>query len=92
MDGGTGVVFGVERVGARRVYACTSIESGVEGKVERIPRWNMEGTRDAFKHDESVIHRSRRSEGAVPADARGGGYYKVTGIRSRRSLTPTHSL
>jgi hypothetical protein len=42
-------MFGVEWVGARRVYACTSIESRVGGQVERIPRWNMEGTRDAFK-------------------------------------------
>jgi len=41
MDGDTGVVFGVERVGAKRVCVCTSIESGVEGKVERIPGWNI---------------------------------------------------
>jgi hypothetical protein len=58
MDGGIGIVFGVERVGAKRVCACTSIESGVEGKVERIPGWNMEGTRLTrfqFKQDESSV-------------------------------------
>ena len=48
-------MFGVERVGAKRVCACTSIESGVEGKVERIPGWNMEGTRFQFKQDESSV-------------------------------------
>jgi hypothetical protein len=58
MDGGTGIVFGVGRVGAEGVCACTSIESGVEGKVERIPGWNMEGTRLTrfqFKQDESSV-------------------------------------
>jgi hypothetical protein len=33
IDSDTGVVFGVELVGAKKIYACTSKESGVEGKV-----------------------------------------------------------
>jgi len=62
MDGGTGVVFGIERVDAKRVCACASIERGVEAKVEfQVGTWRKRVSDSSRMSHPSVIHLPRVS-------------------------------